>query len=106
MPALPEQELLKACVRNTLEPSFEKQVSARLGGEISWERFLLLADINDVLPLVYTSCSRFEQKIPRQVLARMARRSAAIAAWNLINRRRADCRPGGASEQWNSCRSI
>ncbi len=83
MPSFPEQELLKACVRDALEPSPEDEVLRHLRYDISWERFLHLADRNDVLSLVYQSCSRFETKIPRQVLARMGEKSASIAAWNL-----------------------
>jgi Uncharacterised nucleotidyltransferase len=83
MPPFPEQELLKACVRGALEPSLEDRISGLLEGDICWSRFLSLADRNDVLPLVYVSCSRFEEKIPRQVLASMGETSASIAAWNL-----------------------
>ncbi len=79
----PEQELLALCASSLPQGLSNGRIPELLAAGISWSNFLLLADRNEILPLVYSRLSSFADEIPSPALRILKNRCASIASWNL-----------------------
>ncbi|MBV8864634.1 MAG: nucleotidyltransferase family protein, partial [Acidobacteriaceae bacterium] len=79
----PEHELLILCAEAVSSNTSNHRIPELLASGISWSNLLLLADRNEILPLVYSCLSSFTEQIPSGALAILKKRSASIASWNL-----------------------
>jgi len=82
MPLATEEKLLIHCVSNFDTPA-DSELSKILENRIAWDRFLVLAERNEVVSLVYTSLNPFRARIPANVVKTIQLQCESIAAWNL-----------------------
>lgn len=79
----PEQELLVLCASNLPEGASSGRIQELLAAGISWSNLLLVADRNEILPLVYSRLSAFADEIPSPAFQIIKKRCASITGWNL-----------------------
>jgi len=80
-----EKKLIVLFSRTDLDDDIRTQAESILHPDkVDWDRFLELANVNQVTSLVYRSIQRFDG-IPEKVLARLREWSADIFAYNIRN---------------------
>jgi len=75
-----EQDLLLCCSRTRADASTGARIEASLGGDLDWDRFLQLANVQQVTALVAsTLCGSFASRCPPEVVERLRSDARAVA---------------------------
>ncbi len=79
-----EQDLLLCCSRARADASTRERIAALLDGDLDWDRFLQLANVQQVTPLVASMlCGSFESRCPPEVVERLRSDARAVAMHSL-----------------------
>ena len=75
-----EQDLLLCCARTRADASTRERIEALVGGDLDWDRFLQLANVHQVTPLVASMiCGAFASRCPPDVIGRLRSDARAVA---------------------------
>lgn len=79
-----EQDLLLCCSRTRAEAATRERIEVLLGGDLDWDRFLQLANVQQVTPLVASMlCGSFASRCPPEVVERLRSDARAVAMHGL-----------------------
>ena len=79
-----EQDLLLCCSRTHADASTRERIDALLGSELDWDRFLQLANVQQVMPLVASMlCGSLASRCPPAVVVRLRSDARAVTMHSL-----------------------